>query len=150
MMDNDVRLLHSEVNLGPDNLKQRADDKFRSGLSCTEAILEIICEENGYDASVYLPLATGFRAGISARGCTCGALIGAVMAIGLLAGRSSREGDEKPAQELTRKMYDQFIEYFGTTCCRILNMEDYTSKEHEDRCAEITAQTTAMLLALVG
>lgn len=130
--------------------KKRADAKFRAGLSCTETILEIVCEEKGLDPSVYLPLATGFRAGIAKKGCTCGALIGAVMAIGLLKGRSSINGDEKPALGLTSKVYDKFVERFGTTCCRVLNMEDYTSKEHEDRCAEITAETTAMLFDVIG
>lgn len=123
--------------------------RFLDGLSCTEAILEATCQLVGVDPRRLMPLASGFRGGMGQAGCTCGALVGGVMAIGLLVGRCDEDDTDLPALKLTRRLHDEFAARFSTTCCRALNGPDFESPEHDRRCADITAETTRMTLEIL-
>lgn len=123
--------------------------RFLDGLSCTEAILEASCQLAGIDPRVLMPLASGFRGGMGMAGCACGALVGGTMAVGLFAGRSGENESDATALALTKRLHDEFLARFSTTCCRALNGDDFESPEHDRRCADITAETTRMTLTLL-
>jgi len=73
------------------------------------------------DTSGMLPrMASGFGGGMAGAGGTCGALVGAVMAVGLLHGRSRPEDDRRPAYGLTTEIVDAFEKEMGSTRCRDL------------------------------
>lgn len=124
----------------------RAHDRFLDGLSCTESIVETMCELLGVEAAPHVRMATGFRAGMARAGCACGALVGAVMAGGLVHGRADETGPETGMLSLSRRLHDRFSACYGTTCCRALNGDDFDSPEHDARCAAITAAAMRMLL----
>lgn len=125
---------------------QRARSRFMDGLSCTESIVETTCGVLGIEASEHVRMATGFRAGMAQAGCVCGALVGAVMAGGLVCGRENEVGSEVEALSLARRLHERFVERFGTTCCRVLNGDDFDTPEHDARCAGITGEAMRMLI----
>src|SRR6266511_2668438 len=65
--------------------RDKAVARYRSGLSCAQAIMGTYAGDDGFDSHHALKLASGFGAGMR-RGDTCGALTGAVLALGLHAG----------------------------------------------------------------
>ncbi len=71
----------------------------------------------------WLPrVATCFGAGLGRRGEMCGALAGALIAVGLRYGRREGEGDEAKERSYERAAYvvGAFRERFGTILCREL------------------------------
>jgi C_GCAxxG_C_C family probable redox protein len=67
-------------------------------------------------------VATCFGAGLGRRGEICGALAGALIAVGLRHGRRKGEGDEAKERSYERAalVVDFFRERFGTILCREL------------------------------
>ena len=128
----------------------RAHHRFMDGLSCTEAIVETTCDLIGEDPGQHVRMATGFRAGMAQAGCACGALVGAVMAGGLVYGREDETDSEAEMLSLSRRLHDRFSGRYGTTCCRVLNGDDFDSPEHDARCANITAAAMEMLIEELG
>ncbi|MDD1730008.1 MAG: C-GCAxxG-C-C family protein, partial [Methanospirillum sp.] len=73
----------------PAQIREKAEEYYRSGqFYCSEAIVKAINDSFGlnYPDSV-IRLASGFPIGIGGAGCSCGAVTGGVMAIGMVFGR---------------------------------------------------------------
>ena len=68
---------------------QRSLELFQSGFFCAESVLLAIAESQGIQSDLIPRIATGFCSGISRTGGMCGAVSGAIMGIGLVAGRNS-------------------------------------------------------------
>lgn len=87
-----------------------------AGTSCSETTVLAVSHAAGcsLDDETLRSLAVGFRGGIGATfdEGTCGALSGAVMAVGLAMGT-----DRKRATMAAKEMYGKFKEHFGTVCC---------------------------------
>ncbi|HML02425.1 MAG TPA: C-GCAxxG-C-C family protein [Candidatus Bathyarchaeia archaeon] len=108
---------------------------FDSGFNCAEAVLLALSEEFHQVTPVIPRIATGFGAGISRTGRICGALNGAIMAIGLRKGcDKAEEKEERNAIYLdVRKMLRAFRREFGCIECRELTKCDLqTSKGQEN------------------
>lgn len=82
---------------------------FSSGFNCAGAVLTVLCERMGKlgrsCGRAVPPVATGFGGGIGRSGGACGALSGAVMAVGLLVWH-------RRADDLERK-YRSMIWFWG-------------------------------------
>jgi len=70
-------------------IRDRARKNFSKGFNCAECVMEAVFEH----ADTGLPkeslkMATGFGGGVGLYGDTCGAVTGAVMAVGAVHGRS--------------------------------------------------------------
>ncbi len=76
-------------------------------------------------------VATCFGAGLGRRGEICGALAGALIAVGLRHGRREGEGDEAKERSYERAAYvvGAFRERFGTILCRELIDLDLSEPE---------------------
>jgi C_GCAxxG_C_C family probable redox protein len=121
-----------------DEIKQLMD----SGHSCAEAIILSVGKEviDDYDPSM-CRLATGFRGGIGAcRDEVCGAVSGGVMVIGALYGRSDPKASTERSDALVNDLRRQFIERFGSTCCRDLYQGPIS-------CTQIVQESAVMLLS---
>ncbi len=102
-----------------DNLGQKAGDYEELFGSCAQGTLLALQEEFGLGNSQTLKAATAMP-GIALRGETCGAVIGAMMALGLAYGREKPE-DFAAVQKTTsaaRKLCRQFEKEFGSCNCR--------------------------------
>lgn len=69
-------------------------------------------------------IATPFGAGLGRSGMLCGAVSGALMAIGLLRGRDRAGDDVRPAYDAARSLIARFRERFGEVECRALTGYD--------------------------
>lgn len=106
-----------------------AEECFRSGFSCSAAVFSTFSRELGLDADTAKKVACGFGGGISHTGNICGAVSGAILAIGLKYGKTVK-GDDA-ATEMTRARVRQFIKEFrqrnGSINCTELLAHDLSN-----------------------
>jgi len=132
--------------------REKAENYYSKGkYLCSEAILASINEVLGYDMpNEYVRIASGYPVGMGGAGCSCGALTGALSAIGLAYGRKKPGGSNKRAMKLSNEMHNKFKDRFKSTCCRVL-IKDYEfgSKEHIKRCTFVTGEVCEMVTQLI-
>ena len=99
-----------------------ANELFRSGLNCSQAIVAVFSEEHGFPAETALKIAYPFGRGMGGCGHTCGALTGAMMVIGMKYGTAGQNETDKMklAREKTRRLIEIFESEHGTTLCNDL------------------------------
>jgi len=99
-----------------------ANELFRSGFNCSQAIVAVFSEEHGFPAETALKIAYPFGRGMGGCGHTCGALTGAMMVIGMKYGTASQNETDKMklAREKTRRLIEIFESEHGTTLCNDL------------------------------
>lgn len=133
---------------------QRAENLFKAHrLCCASSVLLVTNQGFGGELApeTAISLGAGFCGGIGDCGCICGALAGAVAALGLFLAPHRPGGlKKKPFRKLTKELHDRFNEQAGSTCCRdlIAPFAD-SSKARNKHCKGLTglaAQLTAELL----
>lgn len=94
---------------------------FRSGFNCAQAVLRVYGAERGVAPDRALELASGFGGGMR-RGATCGAVTGAIMALGLRAGFHDGSDATGKARigEAVADLCQRFVSRHGSTECREL------------------------------
>jgi C_GCAxxG_C_C family probable redox protein len=89
-----------------------AEEKFRSGYNCSQSVLFAFSNELNIDSDTALKISNGFGGGMGRKQEVCGAVSGAIMALGILYGRGEKDGPDK--QETTylkvRELIDSFKE----------------------------------------
>src|SRR5512137_3133821 len=88
-----------------EEIRQRARKNFSLGYNCAECVTEAVLSlvDTGLPEDVK-KLATGFGGGIGLYGDTCGALVGAVMAVSAVHGREGLpEGADPKEQAMKSK-----------------------------------------------
>jgi len=96
---------------------QRSRELFQSGFFCAESVLQAIAESQGIQSNLIPRITTCFCSGISRTGGMCGAVSGAIMGIGLVAGRDSPTESVEPAYTLVQKLIRAFEEQYGSVNC---------------------------------
>jgi len=114
------------MNIDVDLAKIRltAEEYYRSGdFYCSEAIVKTIKDAFSLQVSdEVISMASGFPVGIGNAGCTCGAVTGGVMALGLVFGRTApKDSKVDKAMKLSRELHDLFKKNHKCLCCRTLN-----------------------------
>jgi len=101
---------------------------YNGGLNCSESTMKCLIDEGIIDAPrEAIRLMSGFGGGMQ-RGTTCGAVIGAVAALGWRFGRTEPGEDRSPSAKAVREFLKAFEEKFGALDCRTLR--SVYSKEH--------------------
>ena len=124
-------------------VKQDAEDLFRGGFFCSEALVSSIRTNFELDMpEEIVAMASGFPVGIGRSKCLCGAVSGGVMALGIFFGRT-RQNDGKVEKnlEVAKELHDYFKVANGknTLCCRILTKEfDMSKGAHKEQCIKFT------------
>jgi C_GCAxxG_C_C family probable redox protein len=124
-------------------VKQDAEELFRGGFFCSEAVVSSIRSNFELDIPEWvISMASGFPVGIGRSKCVCGAVSGGVMALGLFFGRT-KQGDPKVEKNLAmaNELHDYFKEANGknSLCCRVLTREfDMGKGEHKAQCIAYT------------
>ncbi len=107
---------------------------FENGYNCAQAVIGAFCEEAGLDLNAALKLANGFGGGARC-GELCGAVSGALMAIGLQCGFCNEKDFEQKGY-CNKKSYE-FIERFnetnGSILCRDLLGVDIRCPDDHNR-----------------
>ena len=137
----------------PARIGARAKNLFLSRqMYCSEAVLVTLNQGLGGSLEEYqaLALAAPFSEGIGKRGCMCGALGGALLAIGLFVGGVNPVQRRTSVQAAAREFMDQFKTRFGSSCCRVLSKKSVDdSASRFSRCSELTAQAAASASELI-
>ncbi len=141
----------AEIDL--ERIRKRAEAYYRDGeFYCSEAIVKTIRDEfNMPVPDDVIAMASGFPVGMGGSGCTCGALAGGIMALGVFFGRTE-PGDARvqKAMELAKELHDNFKERHRSTCCRLLTKGmELGSPEHMAQCISFTgevAEETARII----
>ncbi len=127
-----------------ERIRKIAEDYYRNGdFYCSEAVVKTIIDEFQIDVSEdVIKMASGFPVGMGGMGCTCGALTGGVMAIGLVYGRSQgKDPKVNKAMELSAKLYQIFCEHHKVSCCKVLTRGmEKGSPEHMEQCIAFTGE----------
>ena len=127
--------------------RQRAGEYFKQGYNCAESVflaLQPWCAPE-LDPAL-LRIATPFGGGLGRSGCLCGALTGATMMLGMLAGRTTAEQSRQPAYALSQELCRRFSEAFGSTCCRTLVTDPFGSPEQGRACLKIVGNTARLFM----
>ncbi|WP_305768234.1 C-GCAxxG-C-C family (seleno)protein [Candidatus Epulonipiscium viviparus] len=128
------------INLS--EVRHLAEDYYRRGdFYCSEAVVKTIKDVFDLDISDdAIAMASGFPVGIGGSGCTCGAINGGVMCIGMVFGRREAKDDKvQTAMKLSGELHDNFKHNNKHLCCRILTRGMIKgSKKHMDQCIRLT------------
>jgi C_GCAxxG_C_C family probable redox protein len=107
---------------------RRAQALFSEGFSCSQSVIAAVAEQRGIDPALVLRLSSAFGGGMANSGQTCGAVSGALMAIGLDHGRVSAKDREAKGRcyEIGQEFLKRFAGAQGHTACRELIGFDLT------------------------
>lgn len=113
--------------------RERAEELFKSGYNCAQAVIGAFCEDLGLDFDTTMKLSEGFGGGIGRMRLTCGAVSGMVMVAGMMLSRGEKEGDTRmevygKVQELAEK----FKEMNGSIVCAELLGENTNTNPKPD------------------
>jgi C_GCAxxG_C_C family probable redox protein len=106
--------------------------RFDQKLNCAQAVFSAFAPSLGLDDETALRLASPFGGGISRRGEICGAVSGALMALGLAHGSSTPEGKEEIYQ-LGQEFLQRFEAGHRSILCRQLLGADISTPEGHAR-----------------
>jgi C_GCAxxG_C_C family probable redox protein len=135
-------------------IRQTAESYYRNGdFYCSESIVKTIRDE--FDLPLpddIIALASGFPVGIGNSGCTCGAIVGGVMALGMFFGRTQAKDEKvKKAMAVSHELHDIFQGRHKVLCCRVLTKGMVLgTPEHMSQCIALTgevAEETAKIIA---
>jgi C_GCAxxG_C_C family probable redox protein len=136
-----------------EEIREHAERIYRDGeFYCSEAVVKVIRDRYLPDVpDDVIAAASGFPLGMGGAKCTCGAVSGGVMALGLVFGRK-KAGDKrvKKCMALARELHDRFKERNTSLCCRVLtkNMK-FGSPEHVQQCVRFTGEVAADVARII-
>ncbi len=118
-------------NPGSTSRNENAVALMDAGGNCAQAVLRAFAADLGLEQGTAMRVAAGFGAGMGRSQELCGAVTGAVMAIGLKHG--APRPDDAEAKErtyaLTRELMERFRAEFGSCLCRDLLRVDLLTAE---------------------
>jgi len=140
------------------NIKQvqyDAEEVFRiGGFYCSEAIISAI--KKNIDPNMpeaFIASASGFPIGVGRAQCMCGAISGAVIALGYFFGREkSTNGTDQKSMVLAHELQESFRKnHQGTLCCHIHTKGmDLANGEHKKQCVAFTGEMAAKTAELIA
>jgi C_GCAxxG_C_C family probable redox protein len=104
------------------NHEEKARELFYAGYNCAQAVFCAYAEDMGLDVETAARLASSFGGGLGRLREVCGAVSGALMALGYLRGYSDPEDAAAKSAHYARvrELAERFREKNGTILCREL------------------------------
>jgi C_GCAxxG_C_C family probable redox protein len=122
----------------PARLSHNAESLHVQGFNCSQAVFATLAEPLGFDRSLALKIASPFGGGIGRTGETCGAVSGALMALGLQFGFSEPDPQAKErVYALAREYMRRFQERYGAVACKALIGVDLSTPEGLQKAREL-------------
>jgi C_GCAxxG_C_C family probable redox protein len=137
--------------------KEQALKDLKNGFCCAQAVAASFSEELGVSRKTAAKMASPFGAGMSRTGSVCGAVTGALLAIGMKHGGSkpSETDAKKNAYAISNGFLKKFEDKYGSTICPKLIGVDITTDEgmtaarakgiFDSVCTAIVVDTIGML-----
>lgn len=112
------------------NHADKAVEYFNNNFNCSQGVFTSFATELGMDEKLALRIGTNFGGG-ERKGELCGAVAGALMALGLRCGHCESDDMEGKARayKLSEEFMNRFAERNGTVVCRKLLGYDLTKAE---------------------
>ena len=137
---------YNAESVSPAAVRKKAEELYRSGFFCCEAVVSAIRSEFMVDVpEEVISMASGMSVGVGRSGCLCGAVNGGVLVLGMLFGRTEPLGPQDPGVNhlmgLTNELHTWFRDNNGkhSTCCRVLTRGfDMSCREHREQCIKFT------------
>ena len=135
-------------------VREAAEELYRTcQFNCSEAVIkavrDVFCPEI---PDFVIAMSSGFPVGMGGAGCTCGAVAGGQMALGLIFGRekSLQFVQSGHTMRLARELHDRFREMNQTLCCRLhtKNMQ-IGSPEHAAQCTRLTGDAAQIVAEII-
>jgi len=126
-----------------------AEEVFRiGGFYCSEAIVSSI--RKNFDSNMpaeFIKAASGFPIGVGRSKCMCGAISGAVIALGYFFGSNRQK-----CMELAYEVQESFRKnHQGTLCCHIhIKGMDIASGEHKKQCVAFTGEMASKTAEVIA
>ncbi len=161
--------MNDKIQMAVEVAKKRAWENYSSGYNCAESVFDAAVAAVNKELPMSLrKLATGFGGGIGKFGGTCGALTGAVLAVGTVHGREGlperqdrRETIAASKHELLvdpglYRIFNQIPNWFrekhGHTLCRDLTApweSDWHCRERAMLCRQLITETAGFAVQLM-
>ena len=112
-------------------LCETARKYFEGEYNCAESLVMAVNDYYKIECSHVPEIATGFGAGMGGRGSVCGALVGCVIAIGMIYSKieMSREEKKDAISKKVIEFFDKFEEKYGSIECMTLIQFDVLKPE---------------------
>jgi C_GCAxxG_C_C family probable redox protein len=118
--------------------EKQASEYFAEGFNCAQSVLVSHAGQFDLEPETALKMSAAFGAGMGRQGEVCGAVTGALMALGLKFGAVS--ADDKESKELTHSLAHKFIDDFaqknGTVLCRELLGYQIDNPEEREKASQ--------------
>jgi C_GCAxxG_C_C family probable redox protein len=118
-----------------------------------------VAEKHNIQSDIIPAIATGFCGGMSRTAGLCGALVGGIMALGVLFGRNSSTDSPKKIFALSERLVRDFEKQFGSRNCSDLLGCDISTREGQavfeakklgkTLCLDITVKTTDLVMQVI-
>jgi len=118
-----------------------------------------VAEKHNIQSDIIPAIASGFCGGMSRTAGLCGALVGGIMALGVLFGRNSSKDSHKKIYALSERLVRDFEKHFGSrNCSDLLGCDISTRAGHEifeakklgkTLCRDITVETTDLVMQVL-
>lgn len=112
--------------------KKEVLEAFEEGYDCCQVVFHYWAEKLGLDGKLAYKISSGFGAGML-QGETCGAVIGAYMALGLKYGfcETGKEGEEQKVASIRKdiEFRGKFLEKYPSSMCKELLKADFSTQE---------------------
>jgi C_GCAxxG_C_C family probable redox protein len=97
-----------------------AFDRLKTGYSCSQSVFSVFADDLGIDLETSLKVSSAFGGGIAGMGKTCGAVTGALMALGIKYGSAvaSKNHEENEIIKYAEVFLDRIRSETGTVACR--------------------------------
>jgi C_GCAxxG_C_C family probable redox protein len=122
-------------------------------------VLLAVAEKHNIQSEVIPGIASGFCGGMSRTAGLCGALVGGVMALGILYGRKSSEDSPKKIYALSERLVRDFEERLGSRNCSEILGCDISTREGEAEfkarnlmktvCLDATVKATDLVMQIL-
>jgi C_GCAxxG_C_C family probable redox protein len=127
-------------------MAEKAAKYFAEGNNCCQSVLLVANDLWHLEISRDVIDAAYFLREGMASGCSCGALVGMEMVLGLL----QKKGEVSIKKEKAKELHDAFVKTFGSSCCRALKKKQgLIERTTKQGCRKITAETAGILYELV-
>ena len=111
---------------------------FSTDYNCSQSVMKAVLENKGLDFNEIFHLAAGFGGGVGLQGHICGAVSGAVAALGVINGK--KFDDVAKHKEATYESSEKFMQLFqdknGSIICDELTGIEMTDRAAHDRAIE--------------
>ena len=110
--------------------QESALEYFRNKFNCSQAVFTVFGKDYGLSEDDCLKISCAFGGGMGRQQHTCGAVTGALLALGMKYGKALNDPEEKKmlTYSKTQEFFRRFYELNGSVNCKVLldglNMND--------------------------